>query len=132
MPAPISDDLRQRIVALYGKSGATYDLVAEDLGVGRATVSRVLRLHRETGSVSPKPASGGRPKSLRSDDVQELTGMVDETPDARLTDLAEAWSQAHPARAVSRQTIGRALAEADYTRKKRVSRHKSENDQTSH
>lgn len=118
VPAPISTDLRERIVSLYRLSGTTYDHIAEDLGIGRATVSRVLRLHRETGSVEPKEATGGRPPLLGPADIDELTRLVDETPDVTLEQLADAWNAAHPDLRISRHTAARSLRKAGYTRKK--------------
>ncbi|WP_143825720.1 helix-turn-helix domain-containing protein [Nannocystis exedens] len=59
MPTPISVDLRIRIVEARVQDGQTYEQLAERFHVGRATVDRVLRLQRETGSVEPKPHGGG-------------------------------------------------------------------------
>ena len=118
MPAPISVDLRRRIVALYKLSGVTYEDVAEDLGVGRATVSRVLRLHRETGSVEPAPASGGAPRRLSSSDELELVRMVDNEPDATLQDLAGMWNAAHPDAKITSETVRVYLGRAGYSYKK--------------
>jgi transposase-like protein len=53
MPAPLSNDLRIRIVEARAREGMTYEKLAERFDVGRATVDRVLRLARETGSVEP-------------------------------------------------------------------------------
>lgn len=54
MPAPLSNDLRIRIA----------EARAQD-AVGRASVDRVLRLVRETGSVEPAPHGGGAPKRIQ-------------------------------------------------------------------
>ncbi|MFY0539472.1 DUF977 family protein [Nannocystis pusilla] len=59
MPIAISTDLRIRIVEARAQERLTYEQLAERFGVGRATVDRVLRLARETGSVEPRPHGGG-------------------------------------------------------------------------
>lgn len=58
-------ELRKRIVEAYdsGLSG-TYEETAELFGVGRATVSRLLRRHRETGDVQPLPIGGNYPRQI--------------------------------------------------------------------
>lgn len=125
MPRPLSSDLRQRIVDYRKRYGATYEYIAEALGIGRATVSRVLRLHRETGSVEPKPATGGPARMLDDQAVEQLVALVEAHPDATLDELAVLWAVAHPELACSRQSIGRALHRADITRKKKPSARKS-------
>ena len=118
MPAPLSEDLRRRVVSLYQLSGATYEHVAETLDIGRATVSRVLRLHRETGSVAPKRATGGPRRRLSEPDRVALKALVHTHPDATLEELAEQWRATHPDKAVSVRTIGRAVKRLGFTRKK--------------
>ena len=56
--ADLSLDLRRRVVRAYHEGlTATYEATAELFGIGRATVSRLLRLERETGDVLPKSAA---------------------------------------------------------------------------
>lgn len=45
--------LRQAIVRAFHQEGLSYEQIARLLGVAQATVSRILRLHRETGDVTP-------------------------------------------------------------------------------
>jgi transposase len=121
MPAPVPVALRQRVVALYIPRVVTYEMLADLLDIGRATVSRILRLHRETGAVEPKPPAGGSPPILDEGDRRELRAMVDAAPDSTLEGLAEAWSLAHPEKAASAPTLWRALVTMGYTWKKKPS-----------
>lgn len=121
MPRPISEDLRERAVRLYRQGAATYDDVAELLDIGRASVSRFLRLHRETGSVAPKPATGGVCGHLDDRATDQLVALVDLHPDLTLDALTARWAAEHPDKAVSPSTIGRALKHASVTLKKRRS-----------
>jgi len=51
--------------------------------VGRATVSRLLRRHRETGDVKALPVGGNYP---RQGDLDWLREHAQSEPDARLVD----------------------------------------------
>lgn len=57
--------LRQAIVRAFHQDGLSYEQIAHLLDVVQATVSRVLRLHRETGDVTPRPREGGNFSPLR-------------------------------------------------------------------
>lgn len=118
MPAPISEDLRERAVRLHGKGSATYDDIAELLDMGRASVSRFLRLKRESGSVAPKPATGGRRPRLSDEDTKILVEMLGAKPDLTLDALTEQWCERFPHLAVSSSTVGRRLRGAGITLKK--------------
>jgi len=119
VPAPISEDLRERVVRLYRQGAATYDDVAELLDIGRASVSRFLRMHREQGSVAPKPATGGPRERLDQAAIKQLVTLVESHPDLTLEALTARWSEQHADKAVSASTIGRALKRAGITLKKR-------------
>ncbi|MCA9646702.1 MAG: transposase [Myxococcales bacterium] len=118
MPAPLSNDIRERVVLYRQKYGGTYEYIAEALGVGRASVSRILRLHRESGGVEPKPATGGYDSRLNEAAVDELIAMLEAEPDLTLERLADRWAEEHPELACSRQTVGRLVRKRGYTRKK--------------
>jgi transposase len=85
----LSIDLRRRIVEAYsGKQSGTYFETAKMFGVGEATVSRLLRLHRETGDVEPKPHRSNNPRRV---DLLWLKRHLREKPDATLAQRVEAW-----------------------------------------
>jgi transposase len=90
MAAPISTDLRKRIVLHYKEGGITYAETAKAFRVGEATVSRLLRRLRETGSIEP-PARSTAPR-FRVDLVW-LAAHLQKFPDARLTDRVEAFEK---------------------------------------
>ncbi|MFP2903724.1 helix-turn-helix domain-containing protein [Pyxidicoccus sp. 3LFB2] len=69
MTRPISEDLHRRIPEVREESGKTYEELAEQLRVGRATVNRVLRLKRETGDVQPRPRGGGMPRRVADEEL---------------------------------------------------------------
>jgi transposase len=55
---PTPEKLRQDIVRAFHEEGLSYQQITRLLGIGQATASRVLRLHRETGRVTPRPRPG--------------------------------------------------------------------------
>jgi transposase len=119
MPTPrISRDLRQRIVVHYKKTPeATYKTTSEHFSVGEATVSRVLRAHRETGDVFPVP----KPKKPKNKiDLDWLRAHAQAHPDARLKDRADAF-QAERGLRVSISSVWYALTALGFTHKKRPS-----------
>jgi transposase len=115
--AALSVDLRSRIVAAWQTKRHTYPQLAELFGVGEATVSRLLRLFRETGSVEPRPHGGGAPRRLTPRDLERLKLLVERNPDWTTHELADALTELLGA-PVSRSTVHRELRRMGYTPKK--------------
>jgi transposase len=85
-----SRDLRELIVNhRAANKGATYSSMATQFHVGTATISRLLRLKRETGDVVPRAAEAKRPHKL---DRGWLTKHVANYPDATLKDRARSYA----------------------------------------
>lgn len=109
-------ELRRRIVDAYnsGISG-TYEATAELFGVGRATVNRLLRRHRETGDVKAFPMGGNYPAKL---DLDWLRAHAEKHPDARLADRIEDWRKESGHRVAS-SSMSKAMRKIGWTHKKR-------------
>lgn len=120
MPAPISAEIRAAIVRAREERGLTYEQIAELLGVGRATVSRVLRLRRETGTVEPRPPKGGWRSPIAGKVITLLQAIVTTMPDATVAELTAAL-QKRARVSTSDAAVGRVLKRLGYTRKKRAS-----------
>lgn len=117
MPAPISTDLRIRIVESRAQEGLTYEELAERYQVGRATVDRVLRLARETGSVEPAAHAGGPARQIKEAEQKMLCELLLARPDATLEELCEALAVRTGVR-VSAPTMCRELKRLGWSRKK--------------
>ena len=114
--ADLSLDLRRRIVEAYrAERSGTYAETATLFGVGEATVSRLLRVFRETGDVQQKPRGGNNPRRV---DLDWLRQHLEMNPDARLIDRVEAWERAG-GRHVSLTTMWMAVRACGWTHKKR-------------
>ncbi len=109
--------LRKQLVHAY-KTGLvdTYEKTAEVFGVGRASVSRLLRQHRETGSVEPKRVGGSRRRAV---DDAWLRSHAEKHPNALLRERVEAWAS-KSGRRVHLSTIGAAMKRIGWTHKKRT------------
>lgn len=116
MPAPTPLQLREAIVRARSES-LSYLQIAELLGIGRATVNRVLRRQRESGGVDPRPRGGGNVSPIHGRIEQILHRIIEEMPDATVAELTLALID----RAnidTSRSGVQRALTRLGYSRKK--------------
>jgi transposase len=117
MGAPIPSQLREAIVRTYQEGDRSYDEVATALGIGRATVNRVLRLKRETGSVAALPRGGGNRSPIHGKLAELLVAIVTKMPDATVAELADALISRSNI-TTSRSSVLRALVRLGYSRKK--------------
>src|SRR5277367_4458877 len=117
MGQPTSPEVRQAIIRAR-EQDLEYEQIVELLGVGRATVSRTLRLHRETGDITPRPNGGGNFSLFRDHVAELLLAIVETMPDASLQELTTAF-EAQSNLSTSTSAVGRALRRFGYSRKKR-------------
>jgi transposase len=126
---PHPEKIRIAVVRAVEEKGMTYAEVAEMLGIGEASVSRILRRHRETGSVAPKPKGGGRTSPLRGEVAKQLIAIVRATPDATVDEMTSVLVDKTGV-ATSTSAVGRALRRLGFTRKKRSSSRRSATNRT--
>lgn len=112
--------MRRAIVRAFHEQGFGYREIAELLGVGQATVNRILRLHRETGDVAPRPKAGGRRSPVRGKVATELQRLVAEKPDSTVAELMEALVAKTKIK-TSLSSMKRAMHRLGFTHKKRSS-----------
>ena len=98
----------------------TYEQIAERFRIGRATVSRLGRRFRETGSFEPSKTRGHASRELVDADVTVLVALVTDMPDATWVALGDELAAATGKR-ISSATMSRELRMAGFTRKKRPS-----------
>jgi transposase len=115
--SPLSVDLRHRIIQAWRKEKARVPELAERFSVGTATVKRLIRRFRETGSVEPRPHAGGQRPKIPAQKLDRVRKLVEANPDWSVDELAEAYN-GQEGTAVSRSTMGRALQRLGFTRKK--------------
>src|SRR3954469_21283910 len=86
---PLSDDLRQRVLAAVDNHEASRRKLAARFAVNVSTITRLLQLRRQTGSSQPRPHGGGVAPTLDRDALERLRGLVEQTPDATLKALTQ-------------------------------------------
>jgi transposase len=114
---PYSQDLRQRIVDTARRRDGTLSQIAERFLVSVSFITRLLQLHRSTGSVEPRPHGGGHPAVLTPEDLERLRELIRDRPDATLEECRR-----HLGSSCSLATISRALFRLGRPRKKKVPR----------
>lgn len=119
---PLSNDLRKRILEAVDNNEGSRRKLAVRFKVNTATITKLLRLRRETGSLEPRPHAGGVTPTLNGGALERLRRLVEATPDATLEALRQAMGVSG-----SRMIICRALQKLGLPLKKK-SKHASERD----
>src|SRR5947207_1097887 len=112
-----SQDLRKRVVDTVERGEGSLRQIARRFRVSISFVTRLLRHHRTTGSLDPKPPGGGRPPALGPEDLERLRELIRQQPDATLEELRQRLGVA-----CSLMAISRAVRKLKITRKKKVLR----------
>ena len=108
-------DLREKIISSH-EEGTSIRKLAKQFRVSRAMVWNLIKLKRETGSIVPKPATGGQPSQLAGKEV-ELAEMVRQYSDYTLEEYCEYWDEQTGIR-VSPSTMCRELQKQQWSIKK--------------
>ena len=93
MPAPLSVDLRQRILAAYEAKEGSQRQLAERFKVSLSFIRDLRRHYRETGTVQPKAHGGGAVAKLGKEELPIVEALVAAQPDALLKELCERFAQ---------------------------------------
>ena len=107
----------RRVIVRLREEGRTHEEIADLVGVGPATVNRILSRYRKTGSLEPLAPGGGNPSPLRGKVADKLKALVEAMPDATVVEMAAALKKAEKL-ATSRSSVQRALTRLGYSRKK--------------
>jgi biotin operon repressor len=70
--APIPYFNKMQIISLF-QDGLSHSKISERLGIGRSTISAIIKKWRQDQTVERRPGSGGRRISTRNQDEQLLT-----------------------------------------------------------
>jgi transposase len=85
--AAYSIDLRQKILHACQRRFGSQRTIADVFGVSLAFVEKVLRQHRTTGDIAPKPHAGGQKPRLDAAARAVVQRFVGDHPDATLEEL---------------------------------------------
>ena len=93
MPAPLSIDLRQRILAAYQAKEGSQRQLAERFKVSLSFIRDLMRQYRQTHRIEPKPHGGGATAKLGSSQLSVIQALVAAQPDAFLHELCDQFEQ---------------------------------------
>lgn len=105
--------------------GHRVDDVMAAFRVGYNTVTRLVKLRDETGSLEPKGHGGGAPKALNDEQRNLLRRCQEKWPDKTIPELTVLFSRAAK-KSVSESTVKRELRKMGYTRKKNAQSKRTE------
>lgn len=113
----VPNQVREAIVRAVEQQGLSYQATADLLGVGYATVNRVLSRYRKTKRVDPLPRGGGRVSPIHGRIAGLLIKMVSGMSDATVEELTAALREKAKI-STSRSAVQRALHRLGFSRKK--------------
>jgi transposase len=121
MPAPYSNDFRQKVIDAHTDQEGGYRTLAKRFRVSRDFVRKLVQLHTATGSVTPNPRQHGPRSKLDVNQLQAFGQLVEQHNDATLNELVELVQQALNLK-IGKSSVDRALKRLGITRKKNVAR----------
>ena len=117
MPAPYSNDLRQRVIDAYIAKAGSQRQLADRFQVSLSFVQRLVRRYQKTGQVTPLPHAGGATPKINPGDLSIVQHLVDEQPDAILSELCARLANRSGIQ-ISSSTMHRAVQRLELTTKK--------------
>jgi transposase len=88
--APLSMDLRRRIVDAHQAGEGNYQQIADRFAVSKAVVGKLVRQYQQTGSLESGVHRRGRTRLITGEQEQQLARHVVEHPDATLAERQQA------------------------------------------
>ena len=122
MPAPYSNDLRQKIINAIEHKNHTISSAAKHFDVSYKFVSNLLNLYQKTGSVQPKKVGGYTKPKVDSIGEEQIKQWLTENPSLTLEELCDKYEQNFQIK-IGKSSMDRALKRANITVKKKSVRY---------
>jgi transposase len=119
MPAPYSDDLRQKIIQAVEKEDLTKPQIAQLFNVSNNFIYTLCKLHRTTGSLSPKKMGGHVKPKINPAGESSIHAWLAKEPSLSLPELCDKYQNDFNL-SVGTSSMSRALKRMGISRKKRV------------
>ena len=116
MTKPLSNDLRERLIEAVA-AGMSRRAAADRFGVAASTAVKWARRWRDTGSKAPRPQGGDKRSERIEAHAAEILGLVAETHDITLSEIASHLERQHGER-FAQSTVWRFLDRHAMTFKK--------------
>ncbi len=115
-----SEDLRNIIIEAWKNNIGTHQQIADQYSVSRSTITRLIRLYRETDSVISKPIYKERkPRKFDLKNADELKILIGQKPDIKLKEISAFYLKSFNIE-LSLSTISRQIRKLGFTRKKKL------------
>jgi len=115
-------DLRQKIVETYAEGKISQRQLAKQFRVALSFIEKLLKQHRQTGSIAPKVRIEQTPTKLNPEQLKVLEQLVEANNDATLEELRYQLSQKTGV-VIGRSTVDRMLTKLNLTVKKNTPPH---------
>lgn len=115
-------DLRQKIVETYAEGKISQRQLAKQFRVALSFIEKLLKQHRQTGSIAPKVRTEQTPNKLNPEQLKVLEQLVEANNDATLEELRYQLSQKTGV-VIGRSTVDRMLTKFNLTVKKNTPPH---------
>jgi transposase len=89
MAKAYSLDIRNRVIKKH-EEGKKVSEITNELSIKKSFVYNMLALYKATGSVEPKPHTGGKKPTIDEDMLLKIEALVLETPDMTLQEIKDA------------------------------------------
>src|SRR5215469_17049322 len=89
--------------------------IAKWLIISQSTVTKIWALHKQTGSIQPRPRTQGRKPLITQQTMDQIIQKIEQQPDITLKELIEEFNLS-----ISPAALSKRLTKLDYTFKKRV------------
>jgi transposase len=123
MTKPLSNDLRVRLIDAVA-AGMSRRAAADRFGIAASTAVKWVRRWRDTGTSTPRPQGGDKRSDRIEARAKEILGLVVETPDITLSEIASRLEQQHGER-FAPSTVWRFLDRHAMTFKKNRARQRA-------
>jgi transposase len=115
---PYSVDFRQKIIDVWKKEKISIRGLAQRFDVAKSFIQKLLKQHKETGDIRPRPQGGSPPTKLNSEQLIILIEIIESNNDATLEELSDLLYEKTQVK-VSRATLGRLTQKLNYSFKKK-------------
>jgi len=79
---PYSLDFQQKIRQIYENENQSIRKIASRFGIAKSFVQKLIKQHKETGDLAPKPQGGNSAPKLGSQEVVILMKLIEVDNDA--------------------------------------------------
>ena len=86
MPAPLSSDIRERVIRKW-KANKTIKEIAEELDISVSSVNRIIKAYKKTESFEPKPMGGDRRSHKIEVYHDDILAILKEKQDATIDEI---------------------------------------------